>query len=117
MPYQTPSLDQMWADLLLILGIALAAGGLVSLALCALGGCLELVERRRARRIRLRNQDLPQPIVRSEGARIVLVQSKQNSESVLSSERSYERQEETSHHRRWRPRRSNGSYSSSSSRI
>lgn len=108
MPFPVPSLDQMWADLLLILGFALTGGSLMALALCALGGCLDLVERWRDSRVRS-GQTLDNGVASSRPAKAEL-------RVVSSSERSYE-WEETSHHRRWRPGRSNSSYSSSSSRI
>jgi len=70
MPFQPPSLDQMWVDFLLIFGFALTGGSLIALGLCVLGGCLELLERRRDRRVRSRNPGLAQAIVLSDGIRI-----------------------------------------------
>jgi hypothetical protein len=41
------ALDQLWADLLLTVGLVLVLGSVVAIALCALGGCLDFLARRR----------------------------------------------------------------------
>lgn len=52
MPFDAPALDQMWVDFLLILGFVLTMGSLITVGLCVLGGCLDMVQRRRDRRVR-----------------------------------------------------------------
>jgi hypothetical protein len=57
------ALDQLWVNLLLTIGLSVTLAGVIAIALCALGGCLDAAHRRQAeksqrRRIaRLRQPD------------------------------------------------------------
>jgi hypothetical protein len=67
MPNETTlALDRLWPDLLLMLGLVLVLGSGVAIALCALGGCLDFLDRRRAARSQQRLAVRPQPQIAQE---------------------------------------------------